>query len=539
MATFQITGPNGKKYRVQGENAEGAFRALQQHLGAAPQPESQASADTRNELSSLTQGMDGELPGGSLANARYEAMPEWRKGLTAAADMADLAATGISFGFGNKLAAGLRAPFTDKTYEEELAGMRDYTQRSRDRAGTAGMAAEVGGSLVGPIAAANRGLSLAGRFGTGAMEGAKGLLARSGLMGIEGAGYGTLSAAGNDQDLSEGAKYGFIGGSLGNVAGEAVAAGVGKVAGLFNKKPTIPELDELKVLKDAAYKQAEQAGVVFTPQGVDRLRKEISDEFAKRGFLAANEPGAAAVWGEIDKLTGQNVTMEGLDSIRKMAGNAFIPGNKSNNALTSVVSEKIDDLLANPGANDILMGDPATGASAYRQARDYASRLIKAEKVNKAVESADLRAASTGSGGNVDNATRQNLRRLLEKERGLKPDERAALETVVRGTPTQNALRLAGKLSPSGNGLMAALGVGGAMVNPAIGALSLGGMGAKAAADRMTGQNVNKLVEILRAGGDASATTSAPNALQRLSQSKRDALARILMGIGAYEAGTP
>lgn len=155
------------------------------------------------------------------------------------------------------------------------------------------------------------------------------------------------------------------------------------------------------------------------------------------------------------------------------------------------------------------------------------------------MEKAELRAASTGSGGNADNATRQNLRRILEKERGLKPDEKAALETVVRGTTGQNALRLAGKLSPSGNGLMAALGVGGAMVNPALGALSLGGMGAKAAADAMTGKNVNKLVEILRAGGDASATQAAPNAVQRLAQSKREAIARFLMSIGAHEAGTP
>ena len=541
MATFQITGPDGKKYRVKGENAEGAFKALQQHIGStqAPAAESQPSQDLRGELSSITQGMDGALPGGNLEAARYEAMPEWRKGLVAATDVADLVANGMSLGFGNKLAAGLRAPFTDKTYSQELEAMRGATEGARQRAGSAATAAELTGAIAAPVAAAKTGLTLAGRFGTGAMQGAKGLLARTGLMGVEGAGYGALTAAGNDEDITQGAGYGAVGGSLGNVAGEAISAGVGKVAGAFNKKPNIPSLDELRSLKDAAYDQAERAGVVFTPQGLDRLKSEITAEFANRGFLPANEPGAAAVLGEIDKLAGQNVTMKGLDSVRKMAGNAFIPGNNSNNSLTGVITSKIDDLLANPGSNDVLVGNSTAGAEAYKEARDYASRLFKAEKVQKAVDSADLRAASTGSGGNVDNATRQNLRRILEKERGLKPDEKAALEAVVRGTPTQNALRLAGKLSPSGNGLMAALGVGGAMVNPAIGALSLGGMGAKAAADSMTGKNVAKLAEILRAGGNASATQAAPNAVQRLAQSKRDALSRILMGIGAYEAGTP
>jgi len=540
MATFQITGPDGKKYRVKGENAEGAFRALQQHIGApAAQPESQASVDARNEMSALTQGMDGELPGGNLATARYEAMPEWRKGLTAAADLADLAATGVSFGFGNKLAAGLRAPFTDKTYDEELAAMRGYTQEARDRAGTAGMAAEIGGSLVVPMAAASRGLSLAGRFGTGAMEGAKGLLARTGLMGVEGAGYGALSAAGNDQDITEGARYGALGGALGNVAGEAISAGVGKVAGLFNKKPSIPSADDLVALKDAAYKRADNAGVAYTPQAVDKINTNVIKELTDIGYDPALMPGASVAVKRLQDLQGQNVTLTGLDTIRKIASNGFIPGNKANNAAVTKIVNSIDDMIDNAGSGDVLMGNGADAAGALKEARSLASRLFKSEKVEEAVSKADLRAASTGSGGNADNATRQNLRRILEKPRGFTADEREALETVVRGTPTQNALRLAGKLSPSGNGLMAALGVGGAMVNPAVGALSLGGMGAKAAADAMTQKNVKKLAEVILAGGNASSTQASPNAVQRLAQSKREALARILMGIGAYEAGTP
>ena len=46
MPSFQITGPDGKKYRVTGENAEGALAALKQHLGTpaeAPPAEDQPS----------------------------------------------------------------------------------------------------------------------------------------------------------------------------------------------------------------------------------------------------------------------------------------------------------------------------------------------------------------------------------------------------------------------------------------------------------------------------------------------------------------
>ena len=46
MATFKITGPDGKVYRVTGDNAEGALSALQQHLGASAAPAPTAQPDS-------------------------------------------------------------------------------------------------------------------------------------------------------------------------------------------------------------------------------------------------------------------------------------------------------------------------------------------------------------------------------------------------------------------------------------------------------------------------------------------------------------
>lgn len=85
---------------------------------------------------------------------------------------------------------------------------------------------------------------------------------------------------------------------------------------------------------------------------------------------------------------------------------------------------------------------------------------------------------------------------------------------------------------------MAALGVGGAMVNPVIGAASLGGMGAKALADGLTDRNVAQLMNTILAGSKA-ATKSAPNAVQRLSKAKREALSRALMAFGVHEGVAP
>lgn len=500
-------------------------------------PESQASTALRSELSGITQGMQGELPGGNLDRARYEQLPEWQKPLVALNDFADLAANGLTFGYGDKLAAGLRAPFTDKTYSEELEGMRGQTQEARNRAGSAAIASELTGAVATPLALANRGATLLGRFGTAGMTGGTGLAARTGLAAVEGSGYGALTAAGNDQDVSEGALFGLLGGGAGNLAGEALSAGISKVAGVFNKKPTIPQLEDIQQAARDAYQRAEQAGVAYTPQAVGRLQQDVVKSLTDIGYDPALQPGAAAVVRRLEELQGQNVTLSGLDTLRKVASNGFIQGNQSNNKAISSIIEKIDDVIGNPSSGDVLMGNAQAGAEALQEARSLWSRISKVNRVEDAVNRADLRAASTGSGGNADNATRQNIRRILEKPRGYTADERAALETIVRGTPTQNALRLAGKFAPTGvvSGVLSG-GAGLGLAGPAGLALPLVGQGAKALADRGTQQNVKRLVDIILAGGSRSSTQAAPNAVQRLSQAKRDELARILMAIGVNQS---
>lgn len=223
---------NGRRVQVEDsfmslspDQQEATVDEIAAELGAtAPAPESEQAQSARSELSGLSNKLGGASID-SLAKARYDALPEWKKPFIAAGDMMDLAANGATMGFGNKAAAAGRAAFTDKTYEEELAAMRATTQGARDRAGYAGTAAEFGGAIATPVGLAAKGATLAGRFGSAAMEGAKGLAARAGLLGVEGAGYGGLSALGNDTDVGQGM-------ALGGIAGGAVPiiAGVGRAA---------------------------------------------------------------------------------------------------------------------------------------------------------------------------------------------------------------------------------------------------------------------------------------------------------------------
>lgn len=213
---------------------------------------------------------------------------------------------------------------------------------------------------------------------------------------------------------------------------------------------------------------------------------------------------------------GTPITLTQLDQKRQMVArdvaSSQVPGEKF---FGKQIIKNIDDFIANSGPEQMAAGTGPEAAAAIQNARDLNTRFAKNQALEKAVESANLRASSTGSGGNIDNATRQNLRRLLEKGNWT-PDEKAILATAVRGGSMQNLLRGVGKLSPKGSGLMAAIelaataaaGVAGGLPAMAIPAgIAAAGMAAKAGAERITSTNVKKLAQTILAGKGAPVVT--------------------------------
>lgn len=471
--------------------------------------------------------------GGPKASPQQTDAPWYQKLGRAADDMVRIGANAMTFGYADKIAGRMGG--------EGIEAERAKTNAARERAGGAGIVADVGGGLATGLGLAGAGLTTA-RLVPKGLAGLTGLGARTAAMGAEGAAYGAANALGNDQDVGTGALIGAGAGAAGNLAGEGLSRAVGSIAGAFNKQPKVPTIDQVRAAKDAAYKAADDAGVVYTPQAIDRLMAEVQQKLADRAYSPKLQPRVQPSLDELERLQGQNVTMKGMDTVRQMASDAFDPMNKRSGALGSKIIDKIDDLIASPQAGDVLMGDAAAGAAAIAEARKLNTQASKYDRVVEALTKAERRAASTGSGGNADNATRQNIRAILDnpkKSRGFTADERAAMETIVRGTPTQNALRLAGKLSPSGNGLMAALGLGATAANPVMAAAPAAGMLAKALADKGTAKNTDDLLRVILAGGNKSAAFAPPNAVQRLAESKREALIRALMMGGIVATPRP
>lgn len=506
--------------------------ALQKRFAktAPASPELQAGL---NELSAITQ---------NPAKAQYDALPEAVKPIVAANDALALFGNGVTYGFGDKAVAGARSLVNGNSYEDELADARTKTNAARQRAGWAAPVAEVAGNIATAGRLGGAGLTLMGRGGTATMTGLKGLAARTGLAIPEGAAYGVLNALGNDQDVGEGAVVGGISGGAGNLIGEAVSSGVSGLAGLFNKKAPQPNADAFKETAKRAYDYAEKSGVMFNSNGVNKLRNGVIDDLTERGFDPINEPGVMPVLNRLNALGNEgNITIKGLDTLRKVASNGYIPGNKSNNAAIGEIINRIDDLMKASDPETVLMGDnPELAAKALKVARSYWARARKMDTVNTLIKRGELVGGSQKN-QDIAGATKRQLRTILTNEgkaRGFTPAELAATERAVMRTGPQRALDAVSGLMPTGRlggMIQGSLGsanlVSGNLPGLALqGAGMVVGYGAGKAAEALSKRSVNELAGLIARGGVPEPIIQ--NAVQRLAQSKREALSRALTALG-------
>lgn len=544
MPVYTIETPSGKRLKIEAADEATAMRGAQdfeagqaqvepqQPAQAQVAPESQMSQDLRGELSAMTQ---------NPAKGQYDALPAWQKPIVAASDIANLVGSGATFGYGDKAAAWARSQFTGNPYEAELEKMRQQTEGARNRAGGAGIAAEVAGSLALPV---KTGATLSGRFGTSAMTGAKGLGARTGLMAAEGAGYGALTAAGNDQDIGTGALYGLAGGAGGNVLGEGIAAGVGKIAGKFNKPPPPPmSQQKLNANKDAAYKLSEKAGVLIKPQGIKHLADKVEADLADFGYDPDLHPGAKVALKKITEQLGNNVTLKGLDTIRKVAGNAYIMGSKANNKAVEKIIKHIDDLIESSDPNLMAGLDTTAGTKALKIARQYAHRSFKLEKANNLILKGNQMADR-----NITDTRVKSVKSQIAKindpfsswGRGYTAAEKAAAAKAAKYTGGQRALHGLSVMNPFGGGKLSAAGhLAAGAANLATGNLpglamqavgGVAGAGFQKAGEALANKSVREFVDLVARGGVPAPVVQ--NALQRLAGAKREAVSRALMALG-------
>lgn len=318
------------------------------------------------------------------------------------------------------------------------------------------------------------------------------------------------------------------GGALAGGIGEGIAEGIGHA-----RAHQIMSPEELGKAKNAAYKAAEQHGVVIKDTAWRGLANDVTTEMSKGPFRPDLHAGAQSALETILAEKGP-VTLENADAIRQVVNDAIETASKNNGGdlkRATKIKGMLDEFLDNITPADTVSGDPTVAVPILKQARNLAQREFKSKQIQKIIDLSVNQASGNNSALGVGQAMRQqfkNLNAQLIKNpamaKGFSPAERAAIDRVVNGGPIENALRLFGKLAPTnaismgvGPSLGAAIGAGiGGPVGAGIGAVGVpaAGAAARGSASLLTQRNARLAEELMRAGQVNPGAASIPrNAL--------------------------
>jgi len=341
-------------------------------------------------------------------------------------------------------------------------------------------------------------------------------------------GMGTIGKAAKPAKLAAKELMGAMGSGTGAAIAQAAAPGnplaefAGQVIGGLTpggaartlsrpRKPTM-SVDALRDAKNAAYSEADNLGAAYSPQAYDRLMSNMVNAATKDHISPDRHKAAYSMLVDLIARRGKPFSLTELDQLRQEVRRDLITpsyGNPTNAAdahFGEVILDQIDDFIASAKPGDMAGGSASDAANAIIKARSLNTRYRKAETLADALYKAKLQAAASGSGGNLNNAIRQQIKSILtnpKKVKSFTKEERAAMEGLVKQGNVENLLRWVGKFAPGGNGLIGMLEIAGTIHNPALAALPVAGMVSKGIADRGTLNKVLQLQDRVATGSPA------------------------------------
>lgn len=305
-----------------------------------------------------------------------------------------------------------------------------------------------------------------------------------------------------------------------------VRARAGGATGLIEsavapRKPKIPTQKELEAAANAGYKQANDLGIEYKASALQNWARQTIDELNAEFKIAENNP---QVHNLLNKLANPKANPANIPGTERIAlGNINelykVLGKQAGNLDPSIASaaqsvqKSLESFHRNLSPSDMVAGNaaPQAAAAIVREARANRAAAFRSEEMEKLATNVRLRSSSAGSGQNIDNTTRQQLTSLLQsrkKSRGLNDAEKQAIDDVIMGRPTQNALRYFGNLLGGGGGILAVpnMGIAGTLGFGALGPSGIAlaavppilGKGFRGAANMGAKKEVKRLGEFFR-----------------------------------------
>jgi hypothetical protein len=421
--------------------------------------------------------------------------------------------SGMTFGLGDELVAGLATPYemakgaisgqdsgglidrAGAAYSRGLDRMRGLDKQARERSPVATTVGDVAGSLATAGGLSKAGVSLL----KGAAPTYSSMIPRA---AAEGAAYGATHGFGRGEGTQDRLEKSLYQGALGAVTGGATGAVGAKMAQSVARK-AIPSTEQLKQMGSAAYKAAEDAGVVVHKGIMADAIDDIAAAAGKAGIDRTIHPKASAALARLMEAKGTEPSLSQIDQLRRILKGAASSIEPDERRVASIMIDKLDDFVSGLSVKDVVSGDVLKATSSLNQGRDLWSRMRKGEMVDELVERAK-NAAPNFSASGYENALRTQFRALAQNKARMRvftEAEREAIQKIARGGPLDNALRFIGRFAPRGV-VSSGFHLGATAMDPTLGVSSmLLGEGARRGATAMTRGNVDALSALVRAGG--------------------------------------
>lgn len=272
------------------------------------------------------------------------------------------------------------------------------------------------------------------------------------------------------------------------------AARTARVATASAPKPKLRTVEEIKQAASAAYKRADDAGVVLTEAGFARAADRMLTALKKEPFSPRIHQGVQRAINEIGDRVGKAQTLGEVDLLRRVVASAGKSQNADERRLVGLMVDELDSFMSNLKGRDVLAGDADAGAKALIDARKLWATQSKARVIEKVFDDAGLDAGNF-SGSGFENALRRGFISLAKNERrlrGFSKKEVQAIKRVAKGTQFNRLAQFFGRFAPKGP-VTFGLSVGAGAVNPLFAALPVAGAIGRLAATKSRVKAVNRL----------------------------------------------
>jgi hypothetical protein len=317
---------------------------------------------------------------------------------------------------------------------------------------------------------------------------------------------------------------------IASLLGGVTVGGLGALA--TPRIAAVPSIGDMKAMEAQKWAAVKAAPETLTDQATAGLEASARRALPTSQLAPEAYPNAFSVADKMQVL--KNPTIYDVEEARRIIGDRVAADPKEARVGVKMKKE-IEDYLSGLTTSDLQGGNADQTLADLATARKTTHQVKKAETILNKEMRGETRAATTGTGGNEVNATRQNIRTVYDKERdptlsgkrqGFTPDEMAAMSRVVTGDAKSNIARLLGRMSPT-SGALPLMMMGGGGISGATAAMTTGnplfaipmigagvGMAAKSAAESMTQSNIDRLVATILNNGKAPGKSAARSAAE-------------------------